>query len=204
VPSTHQEILMTDAILTRRELMPAAVANDAVAPAYTLTARILHWGTATLIFAMIPLGVVMAKGSGGRFQEAIHDLHKSVGALLIALALVRLAYRLMKAPLPLPNDIPRLQQIVAHATHWGLYALLLAQPIVGWMATSAHGASIVVFGWFELPPICPKNPEIAELLFSLHGRTGMAIAGLVAMHMGGALYHHFVRKDRVLMRMITG
>jgi cytochrome b561 len=159
---------------------------------------------ATLIFAMIPLGVVIANGWGGRFLEALYDLHKSVGALLFVLALVRLAYRLVKAPLPLPNDIPRLQRTVAHLTHLGLYALQLAQPIVGWMASSAYGVPIAVFGWFELPPAFPKNLKIAELLFSLHGLIGMAIAGLVAMHIGGALYHHFVRKDRVLMRMITG
>ena len=174
------------AITTKRPgPMPAAVAKHPVALAYTLTARILHWGMATLIFAMIPLGVVIANGWGGRFLEALYDLHKSVGALLFVLALVRLAYRLVKAPLPLPNDIPRLQRTVAHLTHLGLYALQLAQPIVGWMASSAYGAPIVVFGWFELPPAFPKNLKIAELLFSLHGLIGMAIDGLVAMHVGG-------------------
>jgi cytochrome b561 len=203
---------MTDAILTSRKAVvatitrpaPAAVQSDVAAPAYSPTARILHWGMAVLILATIPIGVVISNDWGGRLQDALYDLHKSIGVLLFALALVRLAYRLMRTPLPLPDDIPRLQQAVAHATHWGLYVLLLLQPIVGWAATSAYGAPIVVFGWFKLPPIYTKNLEIAELLFSFHRLIGVALTGLIAMHIAGALFHHFVRKDRVLMRMLTG
>ena len=108
------------------------------------------------------------------------------------------------AGVPLPDDISMIQRFAAGATHWGLYALLLVQPIVGWMATSAYRAPIMVFGWFELPPICPENRFVSEQLFAIHGVIGMGIAGLAAAHIGAALYHHFARKDRVLMRMISG
>jgi cytochrome b561 len=63
---------------------------------------------------------------------------------------------------------------------------------------------VTVFGWFELPPIWPENRAFSEQLFSVHSVIGIAIACLAAAHIGAALYHHFVRKDRVLMRMITG
>jgi cytochrome b561 len=174
------------------------------AAAYTVTARVLHWVTAVLILFLVPLGIAIANEWGGPLQDSLYDLHRSVGTLLIPLVLLRLLHRWSRPPSPLPDEIPAIQRFAAHATHWCLYALLLVQPIIGWMATSAHRAPILVFGLFELPPICPEDRLASERLFFIHGLSGMAIAGLVAIHIGGALYHHFVRKDRVLMRMITG
>jgi cytochrome b561 len=178
--------------------------NAAAAPAYTMTARILHWVMAILILSMIPLGLVIANDWGGPLQEFLYDLHRSIGALAIPLIFIRLVHRWAKPPSPLPDDIPAIQQLAARGTHWCLYALLLVQPIVGWLATSAYRAPIKVFGWFELPPIWPEDRPFSEQLFAIHDLIGTVIAGLVAAHIGGALYHHLVRKDGVLMRMITG
>jgi cytochrome b561 len=181
-----------------------ATTSTVTPPAYTITARVLHWLTAVLILSTIPLGLIIAQVWGGPLQDFLYDLHRSIGALIIPLMLLRLIHRRANPPLPLPNDIPAIQQFAAHATHWGLYALLLVQPIIGWIATSAYRAPITVFGWFDLPPIWPENRPFSELMFSIHGLIGTVIAGLVAVHIGGALFHHFVRKDSVLMRMITG
>ena len=85
-----------------------------------------------------------------------------------------------------------------------LYALLIVQPFTGWIATSAYRAPVIVFGLFELPPIWRESRAFSEQLFFVHGLIGIAIACLVAAHIGAALYHHFVRRDRVLLRMITG
>jgi cytochrome b561 len=189
--------------------IPRHSAGDATAdaeapPAYTIVARILHWVMAVLILSMIPLGLVIANDWGGPLQGLLYGLHQSIGALIMPLILVRLVYRFVTPPAPLPDDIPAIQQLVAHAMHWGLYALLVVQPIVGWMAKSAYGEPIEVFGGFELPPIWPEDRLFSERLFAVHGLISIVIAGLVAAHIGGALYHHVVRKDRVLMRMITG
>ena len=175
-----------------------------ITPAYTITARVLHWITAFLILSMIPLGVVIANEWGGSLQDSLYDLHRSIGAAIIPLVILRLVYRRIHPPVPLPDDIPAVQALAAHATHWGLYALLIAQPFTGWIATSAYRAPVTVFGWFELPPIWPENRAFSEQLFSVHRAIGIAIAGLAAAHIGAALYHHLVRKDRILMRMVTG
>jgi cytochrome b561 len=172
--------------------------------AYSSTARVLHWITAVLVLIMIPLGIVIANEWGGPLQDPLYDLHRSIGVAIMCLIMVRLGYRLTHPPLPLPRDIPPIQQLAAHATHWGLYSLLIVQPFVGWVATSAYRAPIVVFGLFELPPIWPEDRVFSDRLFALHRWVGFAIACLAAAHIGAALYHHFVRKDRVLMRMITG
>jgi cytochrome b561 len=178
--------------------------DAATIPAYTITARILHWVTASLVLFMLPLGLVIANDWGGPLQDQLYDLHRSIGALIIPIILVRLAYRFAHPPAPLPDDIPAIQQLAANATHWALYALLIVQPFVGWIGTSAYRAPIVVFGLFELPPIWPEDRAFSDRVLFLHSLIGLAIAGLLAAHIGAALQHHFVRKDRILWRMITG
>ena len=153
---------------------------------------------------MIPLGFVIANEWGRALQEPLYDLHRSVGALIIPLVLLRLIWRRTHPPASLPDDIPEIQRFAAHATHWCLYALLMAQPIIGWIATSAYRAPITVLGWFELPPIWPENRPFSEQMFAVHGLLGTVIAGLVAAHIAAALFHHFVRRDGILLRMMSG
>ena len=173
-------------------------------PAYTTTARVLHWLIAALVLLMIPLGIIIANEWGGPVQEPLYNLHRSVGALVLPLVVARLAYRLTHPPLPLPADIPALQQAAAHATHWTLYGLLIVQPVLGLVATSAYPAPLPMFGLFDLPPVWPENRPLSERLFALHRWMGITIAVIAAMHIGAALHHHFVRRDKVLMRMIGG
>jgi cytochrome b561 len=173
-------------------------------PAYTAAARWLHWATAALIFLTIPLGVLIANEAGGSAQDFLYDLHRSLGATLIPIIILRLIWRFVYPPPPLPNDIPAMQRLAATTTHRALYVLLLVQPFVGWAATSAYPATITVWGLLDLPPLWPASRLASDRLFSIHQAIGVAIACLVIAHVTAALYHHFVRKDRVLMRMIAG
>ena len=172
--------------------------------AYTLTARVLHWITAALVLTMIPIGVAMANADFGPWQDTLYHLHRSIGAVLLPLVLGRLLWRLKHPAPPLPADIPAIQQFAAHATHWALYGLLILQAIVGWIATSAYRAPILVFWLFELPPIWREDKAFSDLMFTAHRAIGIAIALLLCAHIGAALFHHFVRKDGVLMRMVSG
>jgi cytochrome b561 len=173
-------------------------------PAYTVTARTLHWITASLVLFNLPLGLVIANHWGGPLQDPLYNLHRSIGALIIPVILVRFLYRLAHPPAPLPDDIPPLQKRAAGATHWALYALLIAQPFLGWIGTSAYPAPIVVFGLFELPAIWHEDRAFSDRILLVHSLTGLAIACLLAAHIGAALHHHFVRKDSILMRMVSG
>jgi cytochrome b561 len=176
----------------------------AAAPGYTPTARVLHWTVAVLVLLMLPLGLVIANEWGGPAQTFLYNLHKSIGATLIPLVIIRLAYRLTHPAPPLPDDLPAMQRFAAHATHWALYVLILAQPIVGYIMTSAYPAPVPFFGLFNLPPIWPADRPLSEALTLVHRNIGILIAIVAAMHIGAALYHHFVRKDRILMRMVSG
>jgi cytochrome b561 len=82
--------------------------------------------------------------------------------------------------------------------------LILLQPIVGYIMTSAYPAPVPFFGLFNLPSIWPEDRALSDRLVVVHLYIGIAIAAVAAVHIGAALFHHFVRKDRVLMRMISG
>ncbi|SRR6266540_3501352 len=178
---------------------------DRPRPAYTLPARILHWITAILVLTMIPIGLVMKNLLDvGPVQDVLFHLHRSIGAVLMPIVALRLTWRLTHPPLPLPADIPVRQRAAALAMHWVLYIALIVQPIVGWIATSAYGAPILVFWLFELPPIWPEDRAFSEEVFAVHRLIGISIAVLLCGHIGAALYHHFIRRDGVLMRMVSG
>jgi cytochrome b561 len=173
-------------------------------PAYTLTARVLHWITATLVLINLPLGLVIAQNWNGPVHDWLYNLHRSIGALIIPIILLRFAYRLTHPAPPLPDDIPPWQQVAALVTHWALYALLIVQPFLGWIGTSAYPAQIVVFGFFELPSIWHEDRAFSTQILFAHSLVGLAIALLVVAHIAAALHHHFVRRDPILMRMIHG
>ena len=179
-------------------------AASAARPAYDMTARVLHWITAVLVLTMLPLGVVIANRWGGEWKDWLYNLHRSLGTVVMLVILVRLGYRLTHQPLPLPDEIPLVQRRASRVVHWTLYTLLVIQPFVGWTGSSAYPAPVIVFGLFNLPMIAPADRALSDQLLFVHRWIGLTIAGIVAVHIAAAVYHHFVRKDGVLMRMITG
>jgi cytochrome b561 len=174
------------------------------AAAYSLAARVLHWVTAAIVLVLIPAGIYMANAPSGPVQDFLFHIHRSLGVVLMPIIVVRLLYRLSHPAPPLPDDIPQVQRFVAHFVHWILYALLIVQPLVGWIGTSAYRAPILVFWLFELPPIWPENRAFSEQIFFVHRVIGLLIALVACMHIAAALFHHFVRRDTVLLRMLRG
>lgn len=173
-------------------------------PGYTLIARMFHWATAALVLLMLPIGIVMANVDVGAAQETLYHLHRSIGVILLPLMLARLLYRLGTPPPSLPASVSSPQRMAAGATHWALYGILLLQAVVGWVATSAYRAPIRVFWAFELPPIWAVDRPLSEMLFAVHRTTGFILIVLLVVHVGAALFHHYVLKDDVLRRMIKG
>jgi cytochrome b561 len=178
--------------------------SDRIEAGYTGTARLFHWATAALVLLMLPIGIVMANVDVGPAQDTLYHLHRSIGVVLMPLILARLLYRLQHPPPSLPVTVPAFQRRAAHIIHWALYGILLLQAIVGWIATSAYRAPILVFWMFELPPIWPVDRPFSDMLFAVHLTMGLALLALVVIHVGAALFHHFVLKDVVLRRMVRG
>ena len=96
---------------------------------FNLTARVLHWLMAVLILTMLFVGVTMVASL--HWRPMLVDLHRPLGIAILLLAVVRLVNRLRHRPPPLPADLPAWQKFAAHASHWMLYGLMLAMPLVG-------------------------------------------------------------------------
>lgn len=183
-------------------------------------ARLLHWGMAVLIAGLIGLGLWMVNGLGTDWdglmlRKDLTQWHKSFGFTVFALACLRLVWRAVN-PTPAPPGGARAgEQAVARAAHLALYALMIAVPLSGWLMASASPYNDVgayperiantVFGWFELPDPYPAGDrDLSELWGRVHFWAAMALAGLVALHALAALWHHAVRRDAVLLRMLRG
>ncbi len=169
---------------------------------YRAPAQILHWLTALVIVCGVTFGVGMLNVAPGALQNQLFDLHRSCGAVILALTGVRLLWRLHSPPPPLIAGMPAWQERAARVTHGALYMLLFAVPLMGWAGTSAFGAPIPVFGLFELPMILEKDKALADVLLPLHGIMALTLCALLLLHIGAALHHHFIRKDHTLRRML--
>lgn len=174
---------------------------------YSPAARRFHWWTVAIIATLIPLGLYMVqRGSTTNFDATtnrLYDLHKLLGFVLLWVVVARLVYRLKNGA---PPDEPTLewwQKAAAHLTHWGLYGLLLAIPLLGWIGVSLYGAR-TIFGAFALPPLASQNQPAADTVFLLHYWAAMLLLAMVAAHVGAALFHHLIRRDGVLRRMLPG
>ena len=169
---------------------------------YPATSKLLHWLVAISVLVTVPVAFAMTRVGQGPIQNFLYNFHKSLGVLIFTLMILRLLNRLaVGAPIPDPAIEPW-QKRVSAAVHSTLYGLLITMPIVGYVANSAFGAPTPFFGLFELPPIVGKNEALSNRLFMLHRGVGIAIIFLAGLHISAALFHHFIRRDNVLQRML--
>ena len=169
---------------------------------YPATSKLLHWLVAICVLTTAPVAIAMVRVSEGPTQNALYNFHKSLGVLILILMILRLINRLaVGAPIADPGIEPW-QKTVSSIVHTSLYVLLLAMPIVGYIANSVYGVSTPFFGLFDLPPIAAKNEALATQLFTIHRWVGWIVIVLALTHVSGALYHYFIRRDNVLQRML--
>lgn len=168
---------------------------------YTTLAIVLHWLVAAIVLAQFPLGWWMqeiAKQPPGP-RAAAFNLHKSIGLLIAALMLARIAWRLGHPAPPLPA-MPRWQSGLAHATHILLYALLVALPLTGYLGSAFSGYPVKFFG-IALPAWAAKNAELKEWMSGAHLALAWMLAVAFVLHMAGVVKHTFVNRDGLLWRM---
>src|SRR5687767_8100219 len=139
---------------------------------YPATSKLLHWLVAACVLITAPVAIAMTRIDKGPTQDALYNLHKSLGVLILILMVLRLINRLAAGALAPEAEIEPWQKTVSSIVHTSLYVLLLAMPVVGYIANSAYGAPTPFFGLFELPGIVGKNEELATRLFTLHRWVG--------------------------------
>jgi len=166
-------------------------------------AVVLHWLTALLVVVAVPLGAVLHELPRVPSTFAYYNLHKGLGATVFFVMVLRLAWR-WRHPAPAPLPGPAWQRQAAAATHALLYALLLAVPLVGWLASQAGGHPLVWFGVLPLPAPVPVDKALNEALHRVHSVLAWSLTGLVGLHVAAALKHRLLDHDAVLSRMGFG
>lgn len=165
-------------------------------------ARSLHWLMAAMILAMLFIGAGMVVSLAWR--PTLLALHRPLGIAIGLLVIVRLVNRLRSPPPPLPSDLRALQKFAAHASHWLLYGLMFAMPLIGWSMLSAGGYPIVLLGGVHLPAIVPHSAGLYALLRPAHTLLAYVLFATVLGHLAAALFHAWVRRDGVFSSMARG
>jgi len=171
---------------------------------YGAMAQGFHWLIAVLLVVQYGIGLYGVRLGTGFEQLVVLARHKSLGITLFGLALLRLAWRGWNPPPPLPGDMRRAERGLAHASHGLLYLLLFTLPVTGWLFSSASGISVSWFGWITLPDLVGVSEPLADALLRVHIGLSLLLVLTVALHVAAALWHHRVRRDTVLLRMLPG
>jgi cytochrome b561 len=165
--------------------------------------RAFHWLIAALILAQGVIGLAMVGMGLAPAKLRVFALHKSIGLTILALALLRIAWRLTERRPADPPGTPRWQRRVARAMHVVLYLLILALPLSGWWFNSAANAPLAWFGLVDVPSLTGGYAPVwkPRALF-LHQVLFWLLVALLVVHVGAALWHHFKQRDDVLRRML--
>ena len=161
-----------------------------------------HWAIVILLLVMAYLGLTMTDLPTSAHKASVYALHKSIGLTILLLAALRLAWRLYAGR---PVDVvgmPRWQRRIASLTHAGLYALLFAIPLSGWVINSTSGFPLRWFGLVRVPAIAPRDVALNHLAKETHEVLFWILVATAAVHAAAALYHHLVQHDATLARML--
>jgi cytochrome b561 len=164
--------------------------------------RLMHWLTAGLMLSVFVLAFSTDLAASRASYTAFLQLHRSVGLTVWVVTLFRLAWRHFAKYPDWPSNMPQAMRVAAMASEYALYALLLAQPILGILQTNAHGDRVNLFLIGQLPALIERNRPFAQQLLTVHKAVGFSLLGLIALHVSAALFHHFWRRDDTLTAML--
>ncbi len=169
---------------------------------YGAVAKFLHWAIVALIIAQYVIIEAAEELPDGPEKFEVITRHKSVGMLVLGLVLVRIAWKLANRRHPAPVPMPRGQRIAAAAGHGLLYVLILAQPISGWLMSSAANYPVTFFRLFQFPALVGAAPGAHEFYEEVHEALFGVLATVAVLHALAAFYHHFRLRDDSLRRML--
>jgi cytochrome b561 len=167
---------------------------------FTPLQRALHWVMAVCILTMLFIGVGMVSTIAPKYLTLV-SIHKPLGILILILALIRLVVRLRYGAPPLPLDLPEPMKLAAYLSHYALYALMIAMPLIGWAMLSAAEYPVVIWPGIWLPQILPLDPSLHTLLWNAHFYLAFLFFALILMHLAAGLFHALIRRDGVFDAM---
>ncbi|WP_370978466.1 cytochrome b [Agaribacterium sp. ZY112] len=171
--------------------------------AYGLVSKTLHWLVALTVFGLFTVGLWMVElGYYDSWYQLAPHYHKSVGALLALVLLFRVLWRYVNPKVQPLSSHKVLEQKAAHLVHIALYLLMFMIFVSGYLISTADGRSIQVFNWFEIPALGSFIENQEDVAGDIHRYLAYSLISLIALHVLGALKHHFIDKDSTLKRML--
>jgi cytochrome b561 len=165
-------------------------------------AKFLHWTVAALVLAQIPLGWAAVSWPLSPAKLDLFVWHKSLGLLILLLMVVRAVWRLTGIAPALPAGTPPLERLAAHLSHGFLYLLMFLMPLTGWIVNSAANVPFRMFWRIPVPAITAPDKAVADVAARIHLGLFVALALMLAVHVGAALRHHLLKRNNVLARML--
>jgi cytochrome b561 len=160
----------------------------------------LHWLTVLLVLSLFTLGELWSYADRPLRHQLV-VLHMSLGILLGLAVAARIVWRLLPGHQVAPA-MGGTTETLARIVHWLLYALLVIQALFGWYVRWSEGEAMSFFGLLIPSPLTPVSRAAHHQIQELHGWIGWAIVIVAVGHAAAALYHHFVLRDSVLVRML--
>jgi cytochrome b561 len=169
-------------------------------------ARTLHWVVTVLVLGLFAFGLWMTEVPPRDERGFYVAIHASIGITLLALMLVRLFWRAANVEPEQPEGTPAWQRKAAWISHRLLYALTFATLIVGWLMSGTFKQPLEpkILGVVPVPQLLEAGSPYRELLAETHEWLAFALIAVVAVHAAAALYHHFMLRDSVMRRMMSG
>lgn len=181
---------------------PETGASSTPALRYGAIAIGLHWLMALLVIGLLGVGTWMTELATSPLKIQVYTWHKWIGLSVLALAVLRLAWRASHRAPPLPTTMPRWQRLGAHSSHVAMYLLLFAMPLSGWLQNSAAGFPLTWFGLFKVPALIVRDKAAFAYWQDVHELLAYSLMIIIALHFAAALKHHFIDRDQVLVRML--
>jgi cytochrome b561 len=170
-------------------------------PSYTPTHQRWHWVSVGLMLTVLAIGYTISDHKGRASQLVAYDWHKWLGLTLLILTAIRLGYRLAH-PVAEARDIAPVERLASMVVHWSLYLLMFVVPVIGWVSSNMLGFPVVLFNLIPTPYPFGKNTELGFLLLDIHVYLAWVLTALIVLHAAAALWHHAVKRDSVLGRML--
>jgi cytochrome b561 len=171
--------------------------------AYGSRSKWLHWLIALMVLAMFLLALVFVTMEQNDTQKALVTVHQSIGLVIFALAIYRLHWRRLDPRPALPASMPAAERWLARSVQGFLYVALLILPVSGYVFANAFGDEVSFF-WLPMPRLLEKHIQIRNTAWFFHQWTAFLLLAALGLHILGALYHHLVKRDAVLKRMLPG
>jgi cytochrome b561 len=168
----------------------------------SVAVRSLHWLSAVALLVAAASVVTREWVEAEALRTLLMTLHRQAGMLVLLGLVLRLILRFQAGLVDHSAELPKALRMAAFAGHLGLYALLLALPLLGWAACNAHNQTVTLLGLVPLPQLVAANADLADTLGDCHSWAAWVMLALAIAHVGAALWHHFVRKDQVLVAML--